>query len=105
MQETADNRRVPRARALVPSVGRVPAVRRAGLPAVARMQLVPLVRRSVAIAAVGLAAEYALRVLANRALSPRAAEPVAPRAVAAAGSAMRTVIFEMTIIERVRRTR
>jgi hypothetical protein len=71
---------------------------RRSLPAVAAERALPVVGSSLAMAAAGFATEYALRLLANRALSSlvqpmRRAMPVASR----------TVVTEFVVIERVRR--
>ena len=109
MPSVSDAPRVPLSRALVPVASRVPAGAPASLPALVQ-QVLPVVRRSVAAAAVGFVAEYALRSLANRALSGRTlaalTQPTPPAAPPAAPTAtVRTVFLEVMIIERMRRSR
>jgi hypothetical protein len=84
-------------RSLVPLSRSLPA-RRPPLALVAAQRMLPAAGRTLAAAAVGLAAEYMLRAVANRALGSvaRPAAPTAPRTT-------RTVITEFVIIERVRR--
>lgn len=66
-------------------------------------RMLPAVRGSVAIVAAGLAAEFALRTLANRALTAvgAATRPVAPLADTA-GRVSRTVVTEIVVQERFR---
>ena len=82
-------------------------VRPALLPAVAKRAL-PALARSVTAVAVALAAEYALRSIANRALSAFAAPlggvlPARSLAPAARSTVTRTVVTELLVIEPVRR--
>jgi len=89
---------LPAIRPLLPARGpRVPA---------APHRLLPAVRGSVAVVAAGLAAEVALRTLANRALAALTAviRPAAPLA-GAAGRVSRTVVTEIVVEERFRRSR
>ena len=86
----------PGARALQ-RANRALTTHQARLPALAR-SVTPAVARSAATLAVGLAAEYALRSLANRAV----AALISPLRHAAP-TVTRTVVTELVVIDRVRR--
>lgn len=66
----------------------------------------PVVRGSVALVAAGLAAEFAVRAIAKRALTAvtAAVRPAVPVAESA-GSVSRTVVTEIVVRERFRRPR
>ncbi len=68
----------------------------------AAVQLLPAVRGAAIATAIGLAAEFALRALASRALIARAPR-VAPSSHPPLPTASRTIITEWVTIERVRR--
>lgn len=71
-----------------------------------RLRALPVVRGSVALVAAGLAAEFALRALANRALTAltAATRPAVPVAEAT-GRMSRIVVTEIVVRERFRRPR
>jgi hypothetical protein len=86
-------------RSLVPLARPLP-VQRRPLPLVAVERFLPAATRTLAAAVAAFAAEYALRALANRALSP----VVEPRRVTAAPSSVtRVIVTEFVVIERTRR--
>lgn len=81
---------------LVPLTRRLP-VRRQQFPLVAVERMFPAARRTLAAAAVGFAAEYMLRALANRALGSAVRTAVQP---ARPSRDTRTIVTEFVIIER-----
>ena len=91
-------RAAPGARALQ-RANRALTARRQMLPALAR-RVAPPIARSAATLAVGFAAEYALRSLANRAL----AKFISPLRHSLP-TVTRTVVTEFVVIDRVRRRR
>lgn len=86
-------------RALRPAPSRTLATRRPLLPALAA-RAVPALTRSAGVVAVSLAAEYALRTLANRSLAALGAP-----ARRSTPTATRTVITEYIVVEWARRRR
>jgi len=87
-------------RSLVPlPASRLPARARPSLPARVVQRALPVAGRTVAMAAVGFAAEYALRSVANRALASLAAPSRPP----AGPTRTRVVVTELVVIRRMRR--
>ena len=86
-------------RSLVPVPSRLPAQPKRSLPATIAANVLPAAGRTVAAAAIGFAAEYALRAVANRAL----ASVVAPSRPPGARVRTRVVITELVVVERMRR--
>ena len=103
---TSEPGAIPRQRALIQSTAqRVPAVRRWPLlPTIAQWRGLPTVTRTAGAVAVGLALEYALRGIANRALT-RVAPSTKLRSRGRRPSSVirRTIVTEVVVVERHRR--
>ncbi len=95
---------VPTSRPLPTPGARPPVPSRHGIRTLARRAL-PAVRASLAVAAAGIAAEYALRALANRAFATLLASRDVLPIAAPAATRTRIVVTEFVIRERIRRVR